>query len=120
MRVASRPHQTLSDPRERIANMRRWNEENVGDYWQREADFWEGLIEQLEAAQQNLDSKKDELRETEARLGSLEESYRALHRQWSDLADERDRLRVMLDAILPDKTTFYVIPDDSDPAKDGK
>lgn len=41
--------------------MRRWNEENVGDYWQREADFWEGLIEQLEAAEKGLREMHDYL-----------------------------------------------------------
>jgi hypothetical protein len=47
----SKPHSTLQDPREKIANFRKWNEGNVGDFWAREADFWEGLVEQLEAAQ---------------------------------------------------------------------
>ena len=48
----SKPHSTLTDPRERIANMRRWNDVNVGDYWQREADFWESIVEQIEQLKQ--------------------------------------------------------------------
>lgn len=74
---ASKPHISLDAARAKIAKFFELDNYGGGGYWERQAKFWEGLVEQLEIAERQRDEFNTSNQLNQAQLERTLEQFAA-------------------------------------------